>query len=1051
MTAPDYPATLEAATWSAQMTPHRAALAKARPKVDLGDTLKSLARAHAAVDWELFACDGLDTAEDAVQRLADLDAERAGPIRALLKLADRAHAEGRALIAVFKAEAALKDDAARRVGEVATAAAGYARSVEDTVASARNAAEKRRALLAAAAGRAKPPALDPKQAKVGAAVRARLVSSLRALRNPLPGQPPMKFIAAVAGTRTRLVVGPSVGNAQKAQLMALLPDMEGVKWLKGHCLWEDKAVTFVCTTPASGAGKRLQRALLEQTKARLRVRVRKPDGEAETCEGSDDPAALDVAEADRAEVPKGAPPTASTDPVALKARRVVDAATLRSRIAALLPAIGQVRDDARRRDHAARVLQLKQAVAKLGALTDAAALQAIAAMLAKVDEQQAQLDAAPPVPATPAPARKPAKQAARRRDLSDPAFAREVMALLTPEERARIKTKADYEAAIANYDAVMAVRKELGPMPTFKLTPPKLDTRAPQVVEEETRARAHFYADRKFLREIYASRGQDPRAIDALDEGQVAALIADHQNYLRLVSSPEANDALGDSKGPVNHFLDGVEHGVGKVAHDVGNIGLAARFGYDAATGDTLPEEPEWFGAAGRTRGQTQSVGGLMWELAGNIPIVGQAQLLYGATELVRGAWNGDWNNVAYGLGNLTGSAMFGGMLGRLPLEQGQFGDTRLGRLCEDGKSYLFGEHPVPSRPRPNPAHLLPNDDGGLLPIDVPGHAPGAPYSSRTPGGLQVEVRPQLVGSSEPVPPDLANRMHAAAKTVEDVLPGGRKVATPEGRPLAIVVDPAQPVPYLDRATGTVHMPPGLDASGPFPKQGPGAELARWAPKRGETTPTEIVMQHELGHGAMPEIGERIGAIGKRKMAREFMRRLGLDKSPEERLKGARLAREEMLVHGLDELGADTIAVAAARDLQAMPKSIAHGLAQALDAHAKDPSQPLPAEFPSNPVEWMRRRDFTDGGTIPGVDEAVTPYDVFSGVRRHLGRNYGDALTGPDAPKVLGALMASNERFLQKLDAEPGLLDGDYVSANALFVALFDAEAARRGLSPQPR
>ena len=47
--------------------------------------------------------------------------------------------------------------------------------------------------------------------------------------------------------------------------------------------------------------------------------------------------------------------------------------------------------------------------------------------------------------------------------------------------------------------------------------------------------------------------------------------------------------------------------------------------------------------------------------------------------------------------------------------------------------------------------------------------------------------------------------------------------------------------------------------------------------------------------------------------------------------------------------------------------------------------------------------------------------------------------------------MASNERFLQKLDAEPGLLDGDYVSANALFVALFDAEAARRGLSPQPR
>jgi len=333
----------------------------------------------------------------------------------------------------------------------------------------------------------------------------------------------------------------------------------------------------------------------------------------------------------------------------------------------------------------------------------------------------------------------------------------------------------------------------------------------------------------------------------------------------------------------------------------------------------------------------------------------------------------------------------------------------------------------------------------------VPGHAPGTPYSSKTRGGLQVEIAPRRVGTNEPVQPDLANRMHAAAKAVESVLPKGRKIATPEGRPLAIVVDPSQPVPYMDRASGTVHMNPGLDAQGPFPTKGPGAALARWAPKRGEAMPSEIVMQHELGHAAMPEIGSRIGAIGKRKLTRAVMQRLGLGNTPADRVTDARLTREEMLVHGLDELGADTIAVAAAKDLQATPKSIAHGLAQALDAHAKDPSQPLPPEFPSNPVEWMRRRDFSDGGTIPGVDEAITPYDVFSGVRRHLGQHYGDALTGKNAPKVIAALMASNERFLQKLDAEPGLLDGDYVSANALFVALFDAEAAAVGLSPRAR
>ena len=68
MTAPNYPTALKAATWSTQMAAHKAALAKARLKVDLGDTLKALERAHAAVDWELFGTEGLATAEDAAQR-----------------------------------------------------------------------------------------------------------------------------------------------------------------------------------------------------------------------------------------------------------------------------------------------------------------------------------------------------------------------------------------------------------------------------------------------------------------------------------------------------------------------------------------------------------------------------------------------------------------------------------------------------------------------------------------------------------------------------------------------------------------------------------------------------------------------------------------------------------------------------------------------------------------------------------------------------------------------------------------------------------------------
>jgi hypothetical protein len=338
---------------------------------------------------------------------------------------------------------------------------------------------------------------------------------------------------------------------------------------------------------------------------------------------------------------------------------------------------------------------------------------------------------------------------------------------------------------------------------------------------------------------------------------------------------------------------------------------------------------------------------------------------------------------------------------------------------------------------------------------DVSDHAArssGAPYSSRLPSGVDIEVAPRIAGTDEHVSPALANRMHAAARSVHDVLLQGRKIATAPGEPLKIVFDPQQHVPYIDRKTSTVYMHPDIDRPGAIPTSGPGSELARWAPDPG-SKPSEVIMQHELGHAAMPEIGAKISEISTRKLARAFMQKLGLAPPTEQtRLADARLAREEMLVHGLDELGADTVAVAAAKDLSAMPKSVAQGLAQAVAAHAKDPSTPLPAEFPTDPVSWMRRRDFADGGTIPTVDEAITPYDVFSGVRRHLGQKYGAALTGPDAPKVIEALMASNREFLELIASpESKLLDADYVAANEAFNRLFDQNAARLGLSPTAR
>ncbi|MFN0182318.1 MAG: hypothetical protein ACKVQR_00725 [Aquabacterium sp.] len=1044
MTAPAYPTALKAATWTTQMAAHKAPLAKARLKLELVDTLKALERAHVAVDWELFATVGLATAEDAVQRKADLEAERSGPVKALLKLATQAGTEVRPVIASFKAEPALKGDAARLASDLAAAVAAYARSVGDALESACSAVEKRRLALSAAAKQAKAPAVDPKLAKLAAAVRSRLVAGLKAVRNAQPGQPPLTFIAAVAAAHARVVIGPKVGNAQKTQLMALLPQQDGLKWMKGDCVWEDKAVTFICTTPVSGSGKRLQRALLEQTKAKLRVRVRKPDGEAELCEGSDDPAALEATDGDDGGAADAGSATTAPVPTAsdeLKTRRLVEESTLRVRMGALLPAISLLADAGQRRDHAARLVKLREAVGKLGGLTDAAAVKAIGMMLAKVAEQQAQLEAARQARV----AGKPARKGPQAQDLSDPVFAKKVMALLTPAERASLKTKADYDWAVSNYHEVMRIRGELVMPDKLQLTPVSLDIRAPQIVEDAQKDKNLVAESRVALRRLFAVRGYDLRKLQGLDDGQAVALWRDYENAERLASDPLANDGLGDSKGAVNHFLDGVEHGLGKVGHDIGNLGLAAKFVYDTNTGKAQLEEPQWFGAAGRTRGQNQSYAGLAWELAGNVPIIGRAQLLYGMTEMAKGAWKGDWNNVAYGLGNMGGALMFGHMTGKLPLEPGKFSDTRMGRAYEGGKTFLFGKPQPPARPRINPAHLGPNDDGGHMPLEVPSHA-FERYSNRTPSGLRVEVTPRIAGSASLVDPDLAGRFQSAAKAVEGLLPKGRKIATPEGKPLTIEVNPKDVIPYMDRQTGTVHMHPDLDGTGQFPKKGPGAAMSRWAPKPGDKMPSEIIMQHELGHAAMPEIGTRLAANSRSRMELAFKKMLGMGK-PEDKLKGARLEREKVLVEGLDELGADTFAAAAAKDLQATPKAVAEGIARALEAHARDPkANPLPPEFPKDPVEWMKRRDFSDGGTIPKVGEEITPYDVFSGVRRHLGQHYGDALTGKDAPKVIGALMASNERFMKALDAEPGLLDSDYAAANKLFIGLFDAEAAKLGL-----
>lgn len=138
--------------------------------------------------------------------------------------------------------------------------------------------------------RAEIAAAADEEAESPALLTTKMIPLIREIRK---GESVMQALIAVAGKETvvllsRRAISPARGKLLKEQMS----NPGGLKFIRGECLLEKNAFTFVVQASAAGLAKRLRAALLAQTELRLKVRVRgedpedvEEDGEAEDGEG----------------------------------------------------------------------------------------------------------------------------------------------------------------------------------------------------------------------------------------------------------------------------------------------------------------------------------------------------------------------------------------------------------------------------------------------------------------------------------------------------------------------------------------------------------------------------------------------------------------------------------------------------------------------------------------------------------------------------------------------------------------------------------------------
>jgi len=289
MPSVNFPAGLAFASWERQSK----TLKKSKPLSDLGDALKALAKRHGDLTPDNIDAGKSQLAADVERRPALIDAE-------MKKVSAAADAAKAIELQAKKVEAELKKDkqppdAAVVVWKAAIVYASDLNKLDAAASAAKSELAKRAAALKDKAGDKKPAAKDAESAG-RKLVRSRVIAGMRAVKTAQPGAKPIQFLICAGATQALAYLGHSVGASHRTLLSELMDEDAGFKYVKGECIWEAKAYTFVGSNVPSGLGKKLQKGLLELTKNRYKIRIRKDTGEVEEVDGDDVAESADAAD-----------------------------------------------------------------------------------------------------------------------------------------------------------------------------------------------------------------------------------------------------------------------------------------------------------------------------------------------------------------------------------------------------------------------------------------------------------------------------------------------------------------------------------------------------------------------------------------------------------------------------------------------------------------------------------------------------------------------------------------------------------------------------------
>lgn len=269
----DYPYALAAARWEEQ---EKLAL-KAVPqleRVGLADALRRLRRAHDACDLDGFDSRQPAQPADVAARLSQMESQGVAKVRAVADIA----AEVRSLASHFEKlcakEAAIPKPALNLAQTIQRFATTLGSKWNAELADARSRLKQWQSAATLESGELR-------------MLRRRLDEGLRQVRalapkpgaTPDPDKPPRRiaFLALASADDCKVIMAENITSNHRNLLAGLMGSGgASLRPIRGNCVWENGAYTFVSDRASSSLAKRLKLAISEATRRSVPVKARRP-------------------------------------------------------------------------------------------------------------------------------------------------------------------------------------------------------------------------------------------------------------------------------------------------------------------------------------------------------------------------------------------------------------------------------------------------------------------------------------------------------------------------------------------------------------------------------------------------------------------------------------------------------------------------------------------------------------------------------------------------------------------------------------------------------